>query len=374
MTSISDEPSRAGLLARVAATFGNWSTSRAQYPLGYLPGLDGARGLMTLAVLGAHTRMALLPGAAVFMDCFFAMSGYLITSILLSDYRKLSRIDFRKFYVRRFMRLFPALAAMLLTLLVIAALFSPEFKERLIDVAVALFYISNYWGAFDTHGLWYTGHTWSLSVEEQFYLLWPIVLLALLRWAGISWRTVAAILVLAFCFALWRAWLTYDGATIERLYNSSDTRADALLFGCALAVAMKLVELPKHPRVCAALGWSLVPLTIADLIIALTVDQHMRWYYYIAPLLGAWPACIFTVALIQPYRNFMHTFLEHPVPVFCGRICYGLYIWHYPVFLFLHQNDVPYIGVFLIGWPIVFSLATASYYFIERHAMKARPV
>lgn len=329
---------------------------------------------MTLAVLGAHTRILLFPGAVVFMDCFFAMSGYLITSILLSDYRKAGTIDFRKFYLRRFLRLFPALTAMLLVLLVIFALFSSEFKMRLIDVGVAFFYISNYWRAFDGPGLWYTVHTWSLSVEEQFYLLWPLTLLLFLRWAGISWRTVGAILALAFCFALWRAWLTYHGATIERLYNSFDTRADALLFGCALAVAMKLIDLPKYPRLSAMLGWALVPLTIADLIIALKVSDHMRWYYYIAPLLGAWPACFFTVALIQPYRNVMHAIFEHPVPVFCGRICYGLYIWHYPVLSFLRQNDAPYIVVFLVGWPIVFLLATASYYFIERHAMKARPV
>lgn len=374
MTSISDEPLQAGLLARIGAPFRNWSVSRAQYPLGYLRGLDGARGMIVLAVLGAHTRPALLPGVAVFMDSFFALSGYLITSVLLKDYEAAGRIDFRKFYIRRFMRLFPALTAMLLALLAIAALFSSEFKMRLLDVAVAFFYVSDYWRAFGLPGLWYTSHTWSLSVEEQFYLLWPLTLLLCLRWAGISWRTLGAILALAFCFALWRAWLTYDGATIVRLYSSFDTRADALLFGGALAVAMKLVELPKHPRLSAVLGWALAPLAIADLAIALTVHDDMRWYYYIAPLLGAWPACLFTAALIQPYRNVMHTIFEHPLPVFCGRICYGLYVWHYPVFVFLRQNDAPYIVVLLIGWPICFSLATASYYFIERHAMKARPV
>lgn len=361
-------------IGRVTAPFRNWSTSQAAYPLGYSAGLDGVRGIMTLAVLGAHTRGLLFPGAVVFMDSFFAMSGYLITSILLKDYSKTGRIDFRKFYIRRFLRLFPALATMLIVLLLVAAVFSADFKMRLLDAAVSFFYISNYWRAFDGPGLWYTVHTWSLSVEEQFYVLWPITLLLLLRWIKVSWRTVAVILIAALGFALWRAWLTYSGASINRLYNAFDTRADALLIGCALAITLRLVDLDKYPRWSLVLSWSLVPLSIFGLIIALKVDHHMRWYYYIAPLLGAIPACIFTAGLLQKRRNVMHAVYEHPVPVFCGRICYGLYIWHYPIFSLMREHNFAYITIFLIGWPIAFGLATASYYLIERHFMRVRPV
>src|ERR1700680_3083998 len=100
---------------------------------------------MTLGVLAMHTRYLLLPGAVLFMDVFFVMSGYLITSLLISNYRKRGTIDLKKFYLRRFLRLYPALAAMLALLLLVAAVFSSEFDMRLIDAGVAFLYISDYW-------------------------------------------------------------------------------------------------------------------------------------------------------------------------------------------------------------------------------------
>ena len=362
-------------LGRVAGVFRNWSTSEGAYPLGYLAALDGARGLMTLGVLAAHTRYLLLPGAVLFMDIFFVMSGYLITSILISDYRKRGRIDFKKFYIRRFLRLYPALVVMLVALLIVAALFSTEFKMRLIDAAVAFFYISNYWRAFDGIGLWYTSHTWSLSIEEQFYLLWPLSFTFLLRRFGLSWSVVTTLLLAAIGFALWRAWLTYDGASINRLYNSFDTRADTLLIGCALAIALKLVDLKDYPRLCKALALSHLPITLAFVFAAHFVLDTHRWYYYASPFITAVAGAIAIAALVQPDKIILRPVLEHPIPVFCGRICYGLYIWHYPVFSMLRgEFHQPYILVFLIGWPIVFALATASYYLIERHFMRARPI
>jgi peptidoglycan/LPS O-acetylase OafA/YrhL len=360
--------------SQLVGTFANWSTSRAAYPLGYSPGLDGVRGIMTLGVLCGHTRYLLMPGVIVLMDSFFAMSGYLITSLLINDYEKHGRINFRKFYTRRVMRLFPALVTMLSCLLIVALLFSSQFTMRLIDAAVSFFYISNYWRAFDGPGLWYTAHTWSLSVEEQFYLLWPLTFLLLVRRLGLSWASVCVILGTALGFAAWRGWLTYHGASVPRLYNPFDTRADALLIGCALAIAMKLIDMSKYPRLSKALAWSLLPLSLYSLYWAFTVTDHTRWYYYVSPLCGAIPAAIFTAGLLQPHRTFMHALYEHPVPVFIGRICYGLYIWHYPVFSLMRENGFSYLAIFLTGWPIAFALAIASYYLIERHFMRVRPV
>lgn len=369
-----DDATRTGLRS-VVDVFRNWSTSERAYPLGYFPALDGARGLMTVGVLAAHTRYLLLPGAVLFMDVFFVMSGYLITSLLINDYRKRGVIDFKKFYVRRLLRLYPALAAMLVLLLIVAALFSSEFKMRLIDAGVAFFYISNYWRAFDGIGLWYTTHTWSLSIEEQFYLLWPLAFTLLMRRFSLSWSSVVTLLAVAVGFALWRAWLTYEGATINRLYNGFDTRADALLIGCALAIALKLIDLRDYPRICSMLAISHLPLTLALVLAAHFVLESHRWYYYATPFVTAVAGAIGIAALIQPRRIILRPLLEHPIPVFCGRICYGLYIWHYPVFSLLRgEFRQRYIMVFLIGWPIAFTLATASYYLIERHFMRARPV
>ena len=354
---------------------GKPSSPTRSYPLGYLAALDGMRGLMTLGVLCAHTRYLLMPGAIVFMDIFFTMSGYLITGLLIAEYNKTKHIDFKAFYIRRLMRLYPALVVMLLTMLLVAAFFSSEFGKRLIDAAVAFLYISNYWRAFDGPGLWYTTHTWSLSLEEQFYLLWPLTFAVLVRWFGLSWRTVGTVLVLAVGFWAWRAWLTYDGATIQRLYNSFDTRADSLLIGCALAIALKLVDLSQYPRVSTVLAWSLLPLGLYAFWCGQTFHDNMRWYYYMSPLTGSIPGAIAIAAITLPRRTFMHAFYELPAFVFCGRICYGLYIWHYPIFSVLRgEFQLRYFFVFLIGWPLAFAAAIASYYWIERPFMRARPL
>lgn len=359
-----------GWLAKAFA----WTGNRSGYPLGYYPAFDGVRGILTLGVLAAHTRQALLPGAIVYMDVFFVMSGYLITSLLLADYRKRDRIDFKKFYARRFMRLYPALAAVCAVLLLVAW-FSGKFWMHLIDAAVAFFYLTNFWRAYSYPGIWYMGHTWSLAVEEQFYLLWPVTFALLMRFFGATWRSLAILLIAAAGFAGWRIWLAAHGASVPRLYNGFDTRADSLLVGCALAVGLQLVDLARYPRVCTLLAWSLLPLAAFELWCGLTIRDSMRWYYYWMPLFGTIPGAIVLLALLQPKRTFMHALYELPVFVFCGRICYGLYLWHYPIFSLLRgEFRLRYYQVFLIGWPIAFGLAIGSYYLIERHFMRARPV
>jgi peptidoglycan/LPS O-acetylase OafA/YrhL len=224
-------------------------------------------------------------------------------------------------------------------------------------------------------GIHYTGHTWSLAVEEQFYLLWPVAFIFLIRRYGVSWAAVSIVFAAAAGFALWRIWLTYDGASIARLYNSFDTRADALLAGCGLALLLRLVDLAAHPRISSILANSLPPLAIFMVALGFAADSNLRWYYYVSPLLGAIPALIGIAGLVQPQRTFMHAVYEQSAAVFCGRICYGLYIWHFPVFTVISFNFQPrYISTFLIGWPITFALAIASYYLIERHFMRTRPL
>jgi peptidoglycan/LPS O-acetylase OafA/YrhL len=362
-----------GALGRLTQFFSNWSTSRAAYPLGYVPALDGIRGLMTIGVLLAHTRMALFGGAIVYMDVFFAMSGYLITSLLIADYQKSGCIRFKKFYLRRYLRLYPALIAMLLTMLCVALISSSGLRLRLIEIGVAFVYLTDYWRALGLPGVSYTGHLWSLAVEEQFYVLWPPLFALILRRLGISWPTVAIIGFGATGFALWRVWLTLHSTSVMYLYNALDMRADSLLIGCGMAVASKLVNPADYPRLSRLLALSLLPIFIAGVIVGLTLDWRMRWYYYVSPLFGAIPGAIMIAAVLQPKRNFMHRLYEHPVPVFCGRICYGLYVWHFPIFSVLRTDlQFNYLSVVLIGWPLVFVLAIASYYLIERHFMRVR--
>src|ERR1700682_755747 len=121
---------------------------------------------------------------------------------------------------------------MLCVSFVFSLIFSHELSMRVIDDVVAFTYISNYWRAFNGPGLWYNVHTWSLSLEEQFYLIWPLTFALLVRFFKKSGTTVAILVIMALGFWPWRIYLTLDGAQIVRLYNSFDTRADSLLFGC----------------------------------------------------------------------------------------------------------------------------------------------
>jgi peptidoglycan/LPS O-acetylase OafA/YrhL len=224
-------------------------------------------------------------------------------------------------------------------------------------------------------GVIYTGHLWSLAVEEQFYVLWPLLFALILRRLGVSWSAVVLIAFAAGGFALWRIWLASHSAGIPYLFMAFDMRADSLLVGCGLAVALKLVTLAHYPRLSRWLMLSLLPVSIAVVIAGMTLTRDMRWYYYVSPLFGAIPTAVVIVAILQPQRNFMHRLYEHPIPIFCGRICYSLYIWHWPIFFVMRSDlQVHPLWVLLIGWPLAFAVSITSYYFVERPFMRVRPV
>jgi peptidoglycan/LPS O-acetylase OafA/YrhL len=196
-----------------------------------------------------------------------------------------------------------------------------------------------------------------------------------LRIFGLSLRTSAVTFGIAAAFWLWRIWLTANGANIVRIYDGLDTRADSLLIGCGLAVAMKAIDLKTCPQLANFCAAALVPLAAAGLALGFVISWQMRWYYYCSPLFGAIPGAIVIIGLLQSRRTIMHRIYEHPIPVFCGRICYGLYIWHFPIFAWVGTWATPrYLMTFLIGWPLAFAAATASYYLIERRFMRVRPI
>jgi peptidoglycan/LPS O-acetylase OafA/YrhL len=360
-----------GIPPRLKSSFGGWQISKSAYPLGYLASLDGMRGLMTLAILAAHTRLDVFKGAAILMDVFFAMSGYLITSILIADYKKNGRIDFGKFYYRRFTRLYPALVTMLLCFVAVCWLFSTEFSLRLTEALVGFFYLTDYWPILGGGAVKYTQHLWSLGVEEQFYLFWPLPFALLLRRFGMSWIVVAIVLAAAAAVVALRFYLLQHTTSYFDVYLPFHTRADSLLIGCALAIALKLVTLDDYPRLANVLAYSLLPLTILILIGIFTLNHMLLSYYYVCPLLGSLAGAIAVTAAVQSKRTFMHAFFEFPPFVFCGRICYGLYLWHFPILLMIGQTQNIKLVV-LVGWPLSLIMATLSYYLIERHFMRAR--
>ena len=356
----------------------SWKINPADYPLGYVASLDGIRGFLAVGVMAAHTDLWLLSGAAVRMDVFFAMSGFLITSLLINDYRRNGRISLKKFYLRRSMRFYPALTTMVVLFTITCWFFSSEFSTCLAEAGWTFFYLMDYAIGFNgTVAHPYLPYTWSLAVEEQFYLLWPITFILVLRVFKLSWRAAAAVFALAAAFTLWRICLTAGGAPTRWLFFCFDTRADSLLAGCGTAIVLKLIDLQDYPRACRFFARSLAPLFLFELACGFLIDLRLHWYYYVSPLFGAGPGLICVAGLVQPNRTFMHRVYEHPVPVFIGRTSFGLYLYHWPIFLCVQQWAPPgqtRLVTLLVGWPLSFLAATASYFLIERRFMRARPI
>ena len=353
----------------------NEAYQKQYYPLGYAPSLDGLRGLMTIGVIVAHVRYPLVPGSILYMDMFFVMSGYFITSLLVRDMERHGAIRYGEFYRRRFARILPPFAVMLAIYLLYRLFFFPKFSDAVIDASLAFAYVANWWRAFGWPGVAYTGHTWSLSIEEQFYLLWPITLMALSRMLGVSWRLIGAIVALALAIWIWRIYLTSTGAPFWRLYNGTDTRADAFVAGCALAVFFKLVplgRLPRFERFLPKLAWPLLVFCLFTTFFFVEFQNPIYYYVGIA-LCGIVPGALMLIVLLRSSGTILHYIFERPEPVFLGRIFYGMYLWHFPILMIMKdQFNAPNLVRFLIGFPLTVLMATLSYAYVERHFMRTR--
>ena len=204
------------------------------------PALDGVRAIAILSVMDVHLY-AWAPRSGFYgLTIFFVLSGFLITSLLLDERTTFGRIDLRRFYARRALRLLPALVALCAVFLLVSLLSgtpAPEMRHNLLEVAAVLGYVTNILGAFDVFQLRHLGHLWSLAIEEQFYFLWPIALFFALRRrataAQLFWVVVAA--ATASTIARVALWLQHRPDKL-RVAFGPDTRASELLVGCAAAI------------------------------------------------------------------------------------------------------------------------------------------
>jgi peptidoglycan/LPS O-acetylase OafA/YrhL len=355
------------------------------YPLGYTPALDGLRGLMTVGIIVAHVQLWLAPGVVVFMDIFFVMSGYFITSLLLRDIQRHGGIRYGEFYRRRFARILPPFLVMVLAYLLYRSIFLPPFRDALVDALIAFTYIENWWKAFDLPGAQFMFHTWSLAIEEQFYLLWPITLALLVRIYGVRWRLVFVIGAIALAVWGWRIWLTTTtDPRFWRLYAGLDTHADALMVGCALGVALKLAPAGAYPKVgrfLPKLAWPFIVGSLATMMFvswgvnppsSTEVIAGRTFYFNVGIMVcGALPGAMLITLLLRTSGTVLHRILERPEIVFLGKIFYGMYLWHYPILKML-LIGTPDLVRFFVGFPLTVLLATLSYAYIERHFMRVR--
>jgi peptidoglycan/LPS O-acetylase OafA/YrhL len=312
-------------------------TSGGPQRLGYRPALDGVRGL-AIAIVVAFHAFGWPRGGTLGVDLFFVLSGFLITTLLLEEHDAMGTISIRRFYGRRARRLLPALFVLMVPFLLLAAvsaattssLRSPIF----VGLASTLTYTSNIVVAADPSAVPAAMiHLWSLAAEEQFYIVWPLLLLALIRVGGI--RVVArALAVLLMVAIVYRLQLLMRGASIERLYYGPDTHADSLLIGCAFGCYIARHGLPAWIRasargreVASAVSLTLV---IAAVVLLERIPQRLAYETQFLPTGFALVAGIFIVCAVAGETVVARGLSVRPM-VFLGRISYSLYLWHLPL-------------------------------------------
>jgi peptidoglycan/LPS O-acetylase OafA/YrhL len=350
--------------------------------LGYRPGLDGLRAVGILTVLafhvGAFSRTSVLDGGFLGVQVFFVISGFLITALLLEEHERNDRISLGKFYARRALRLFPALFAAVAAAVVYAS-FAPrdQLHGTAMEAIASVFYWDNWFHALNVGPPTILLHTWSLSIEEQFYLVWPLLLIAVIHVTRRRRDLWVLPLALAAAAAIGRAGvIAADPGSFNRLYFGTDTRADALLIGCTLALLWDRGWLQRAARAVSALA-----------LPAVAVLALLMWYasvpgrsLYLYGLLACSLASAVLIANVVTGRPaVLVRALEQPPIVFVGKISYGLYLWHYVVFWIVrdhtggwsHASRVP------LELSVAVAVAIASYYVLElpivRHKARFTP-
>jgi len=319
-------------------------TADGAWRLGYRPELDGLRGIAILLVLISHFALGGRAGGLAGVTLFFVLSGFLITSLLLTEHRDTGRIALGAFYARRARRLLPALVVTATAVTIWQVL--ARGVDGLWPGVAALSYVSN-WLIIAGADLEPLAHTWSLAIEEQFYLFWPLVLILVLRYRA-RWFGVALVGVAAGSVA-WRAVLVAGDASIYRIAYGFDARADAIVVGCALAVLVVRGWRPPQVPTWVGLG-------------ALILVGMLTWYTTLGLTVGlAATAALSCVAITIGLRG-SRALAADPL-VRLGRLSYGLYLYHLPLMLLVGP---------VAGLALTFVVAIASHRWIEAPFMRRR--
>jgi peptidoglycan/LPS O-acetylase OafA/YrhL len=353
----------------------------------YQPALDGVRALSVAAVLLFHGGVGALGGGFLGVDAFFVLSGFLITSLLLAEHQRSGRLDLPAFWGRRARRLLPALLLVLATVVVVGHWTVPaeELPALRLDVLAAIGYIANWRmmsrgdGYFaETAAPSTVQHTWSLGIEEQFYLLWPLLVLAVLVLARRHGRAV----LLAVCGAgatgsAFASARLFDPADVDRVYYGTDARALALLAGAALAVMLagRTAGAGTRPMTGRLLGAFAMAGAGVTGWLWVSADGSDPWLYpggFAAAALAV--VAVLAHAVLCPRSPTARLLAVAPL-VWLGRISYGVYLWHWPLFQWLTAERVGLTGPGLLAarCGVTLVVATASYLLVERPLRHARP-
>ncbi len=345
--------------------------SERAFRLGYQPCLDGLRAFAVLVVMARHAYLPFFKGGQIGVDVFFVLSGFLITSLLLQEWEETSAINLRNFYGRRLLRLLPALLVLLLVAegYALLRLHGAAFLSVQKAILAALCYAANWMQALSISGMGDLAHTWSLSIEEQFYVLWPPILVFLLP--RLKKNEIFAVLLLIATTVAWhRSGLWIGEGSYERIYDGTDSRFDELLVGCAAALMLAAGWL-QNRGLQAVIRYAYLPSAafIAILVAKPMSHQVMSAYGWILIELSlAFLLCWF----VTTTRGFLHDLLEIPPSIWIGRISYGLYLWHYPIFCKVGGLRLPSFAKVCLMFAVTFAVAVFSHYYIERPFLRLK--
>ena len=353
----------------------------AQRGIRYIPAIDGLRAVAVIAVMLYHLGVSWIPGGFLGVDLFFVISGYVITRLLLDSIQRSGGLDLRAFYKSRLRRLLPPLAFMIVTTTLFIGVWAPDTIKRLLtDTPFALTGIMNWWLVFEQQDYFESigrppllQHTWSLAVEAQFYLIWPLILLLVLRQLGRRVIPAAALTIaIGSGIALLLVSLRIDSSSsqsVSHVYFGTDTHSIGLFLGAALAVNwipqnLKMEIAKRAQDVIDAIG---VFGFLGILTCFLFIDESNPTLYKIAfPLAGIF-GCAIIMSIVHPASRFA-PLLQGKAILWIGERSYAIYLWHWIVF----QVTRPSVDLAGASWAlyalrvlIVFALADISLRWVE---------
>jgi|HubBroStandDraft_6_1064221.scaffolds.fasta_scaffold378654_1 peptidoglycan/LPS O-acetylase OafA/YrhL len=337
----------------------------------HLPALDAVRGIAACLVVFAHILGPLKLGATGVL-IFFVLSGFLITWLLLRELERTGEISIHNFYVRRTLRIFPAFYVFWVVCVVVAHVTHASFSWA--EAIASFFYMGDYYTAIHpSHAHQIMGITWSLGVEEKFYLLWPAIFLMLRK--DLAKLLRVALFLTGFIWLYRTLACIYLHLPVDYLLYSFDSRFADILLGCSFALALKLGLL--EPVLAAAVRIKAFPLWLTAILVSLTILEHrmsVRLFYIFALPLSTVVVAALLVQLIFKADSRGYRWLEHPVLRFVGRISYSLYLYHIVVIRSV-EHLFPHLRLrwaYSLMWIGSFIAAYMSYKIIEQPFLRLK--
>ena len=345
----------------------------------YITGLDGIRAIAVIMVLAYHLKLALFKSGFLGVTVFFVLSGYLITGILISEVEEEGTIDLKIFWLRRIRRLVPAVMSMAVVIIFVSAVVNRIiFTKGCKDFLASVLGFNNWWQIFNKVSYFEAAgvpspftHCWSLAIETQFYLIYPLILLGIYKLVksreegrakrGLLFAGVT--LLLALISVILMIVLFDPQQDASRVYYGTDTRAFSLLFGALLAILWEYQMVPR--RLSASVNMVLGSVSFAVLLVmTIAINGSSNFWYRGGQFVGT----ILTVLVIYTVsgrKTWLSRFLSNPVLKWIGDRSYSIYLWHYPIILLISKGIKASWWITLIEIVLSVVLAELSYRFIE---------